>query len=136
MRSRWMLWVAGLALLLAAGVAAALLLTNRREVTTHSSAAYQAYREAVANEYRFYFKEARLGFARALELDPNFAMAMLGLARQSGEDQGKALVKRAAREEGRLTERERLHVEMVLAYVERRPDDGLKIARQLHAVSG
>ena len=134
MRSRWVLWVAGLGLLLLAGVAAALLSTSRREVTTTSSAAYDAYKEAIANENRFYFKEARVGFARALELDPAFAMAILGLARQSGDpEQAKALIKRAAREEGRLTERERLHVEMQLAYVDRRPDDGLKIARQLHA---
>ena len=133
MRSRWMLWAAGLVLLLGAGVAAALLLTNRREVTTSSSAAYEAYKEAVANEYRFYYKEARVGFAKALELDPTFAMAMLGLARQSGEqEQAKALIRRASREEGRLTERERLHVEMQLAYADRRSDDGLKIARQLH----
>ncbi|HWX24262.1 MAG TPA: tetratricopeptide repeat protein, partial [Vicinamibacteria bacterium] len=134
MRSRWTLWVAGSVLLLAAAVAAALLLNNRREVTTSSSAAYEAYREAVANENRYYFKEARVGFARALELDPAFPMAMLGLARQSGDfEQAKTLIRRAAREEGRLTERERLHVEMMVAYSERRNDDALKVARQLHA---
>lgn len=132
MKTRWILVSASI-LLVGAGVAAALLLANQRDVTTSSSAAYDAYKEAVANENRFYFKEARVGFAKALELDPNFAMAILGLARQSSDpEQAKALLRRASREEGRLSERERLHVQMQLAYVERRPDDGLKIARQLH----
>jgi tetratricopeptide (TPR) repeat protein len=133
MKSRWILWVLGGVLLLGAGAAAALFLANRRDVTTTSEAAYQAYREAVANENRFYFKEARVGFAKALELDPTFAMAMLGLAREAkDEEQAKALIKRAAREEGRLTERERLHVEMQRAYGEKRPEDGIAVARQLH----
>jgi len=133
MKTRWILIGASI-LLIGAGAAAALLLTGRREVTTSSSAAYEAYKEAVANENRYYYKEARVGFAKALELDPNFAMAILGVARQSGDpEQAKALLRRASREEGRLSERERLHVEMQLAYVERRPDDGLKIAQQLHA---
>jgi tetratricopeptide (TPR) repeat protein len=133
MKSRWMLWVAGAVLLLGAGVAAALLLTSRRDITTSSSAAREIYKEAVANEARFYFKEARIGFAKALELDPNFAMAMLGLARQSGMEQGKALVKRAAREEPRLTEHERLLVELHLAGSERRYGDQKKLVEELHA---
>jgi tetratricopeptide (TPR) repeat protein len=128
-----MLWVAGAVLLLGAGVAAALLLTSRRDITTSSSAAREVYKEAVANEARFYFKEARLGFAKALELDPNFAMAMLGLARQSGMEQGKTLVKRAVREEPRLTEHEKLLVELHLAGFERRPDDQRKLVQELHA---
>jgi tetratricopeptide (TPR) repeat protein len=132
-KRRWLLVVLGGVLLLAAGASAALFLSHRRDVTTSSTAAYEAYRDAVANENRFYFKEARLSFARALELDPSFAMAMLGLARQSqDDDQRLALVKRAAREESRLTERERLHVEMALAYAEKRHDDAVKIAREIH----
>jgi tetratricopeptide (TPR) repeat protein len=133
MKSRWILWVSGAVLLLGAGAAAALFMANRRDVTTSSEAAYQSYQEAIANENRFYTKEARVGFARALELDPTFAMAMLGLAREAkDEDQAKALINRAAREEGRLTERERLHVEIQRAYVEKRPEDAIAVARQLH----
>ena len=133
MKSRWILWVSGVVLLLGAGAAAALFMANRRDVTTSSEAAYQSYQEAIANENRFYTKEARVGFARALELDPTFAMAMLGLAREAkDEDQAKALINRAAREEGRLTERERLHVEIQRAYVEKRPEDAIAVARQLH----
>ena len=79
-------------------MSAALFMSHRRDVTTTSEAAYEAYQEGVANEGRFYFKEARLGYAKALELDPEFAMAMLGLARQSKDnDQALALVRRARR---------------------------------------
>ncbi len=134
MKLRRLSWVVAIVLLAGAGAATAFYLTNRRDVTTSSRAAYEAYREAVANEECFYFKEARVGYARALELDPNFAMAMLGLARQSGDpDQGLALVRRAAREEGRLNSRERLHVEMARAFREKREDAALEIAREIRA---
>ncbi|MEP6994693.1 MAG: tetratricopeptide repeat protein [Acidobacteriota bacterium] len=133
MRSRWMLWAAGLGFLLLAGAATAVFLTNRREVTTSSSAAYKLYKEAVENDNRFYFKEARVGYAKALQLDPHFAMAILGLARQSGDmEQASALIRRAAREEPRLTERERLRIDLELAYVDRHPEQALKIAQRLH----
>jgi tetratricopeptide (TPR) repeat protein len=134
MKRRALLILAGAVLLLAAGGATALLLNSRRDVTTTSSAAYEAYKEGIANENRFYNKEARVAYARALELDPNFAMAMLGLARQSKDDEQRlALLRRAAREEGRLTERERLSVEMELAFASRSYARGIEIARDLRA---
>src|SRR5450432_766614 len=99
MNKRRILWVLGILLLAGVGGAAALFLSNRRDVTTTSEAAYEAYQEATLNESRFYYKEARVGYAKALELDPTFAMAMLGLARQSSDrDQRVTLIKRAARE--------------------------------------
>jgi tetratricopeptide (TPR) repeat protein len=132
-KRRWLLVAIAVVLLLGAGVSAALFMSHRRDVTTTSEEAYQAYKDAVANENRFYFKEARLSYAKALELDPSFAMAMLGLARQSkDEEQRTALLKRAAREKDRLTERERLHVELAVANSERRRDDALKIASEIH----
>jgi len=134
MRRRALLIVAGVVLLLAAGGAAALLLNSRRDVTTTSGAAYDAYREGLDNEKRFYFKEARVAFARALELDPNFAMAMLGLSHQAkDEDQRLALLRRAAREESRLTERERMSIEMELAFASKGYAQGIELARNLHA---
>jgi tetratricopeptide (TPR) repeat protein len=131
MRSRRLVAAAGALLLLIAAGAVALLYANRREVTTSSGEAARAYREALDNERCFYVKEARLGYARALALDPAFAEAMLGLSRViSDDDQAKTLVRRAVREKGRLSERERFHVEMELARVEKRRDDVLKIAAQ------
>ena len=99
---------------------------------TQNLAAYDAYLKGIENENRFYFKEAKLSFERALELDPHFAMAMLGLARQSRDDDERvALLKRAANEKGRLPEADRLRVEMALAFEERRPDDAIKLAAEV-----
>ncbi len=132
MRKRLVAGAFGALLLIAVAAAAALYLGKRRDVTTSSEEANRIYQEALLNERRFYFREAREGFAKALELDPQFAEAMLGLARRTEGDQGLALVRRAAKERDRLTERERLHVDMQLAARERRMDDVLKIARAAH----
>jgi tetratricopeptide (TPR) repeat protein len=121
----------GLLLLAAAGVAAALYLTNRRDVTTSSEPAYRVYREAVANERAFYMKDARLGFAKALELDPDFVMAMLGLARYSEKEQALSLIRRAERLKNRVNERERLQIDLQLAGWEKGPEERLKIAREI-----
>ena len=137
MKSRRIIWVVGVVLLLvAAGAVALLYAANRREVSTSSAEAARVYREAVYNERCFYFKEARLGFARALELDPDFAEAMLGLARLSGEgEQASTLVQKAARLKDSLSERERLHVEMALAQTEKRWGDALELAARIRARS-
>ena len=132
MRKRLVIGAAAVLLLAAMAAVAAIYLGNRREVTTSSEAAYKAYQEAMENQSRFYLKDAREGFARALELDPLFAEAMLGLARLSDEDQGRALVRRAAKQREHLTERERLHVDLMLAAREHKPDEVLRIARRLH----
>jgi tetratricopeptide (TPR) repeat protein len=121
----------GLLLILVAGVAAALLLSNRRDVTTSSDEAYKVYREATENERRFYFKEARLGFARALELDPDFAMAMLGMARMSEKEQAISLVRRAEKLKGRLTDREQRHIDLHEALLEKSPEERQKIAHEI-----
>jgi tetratricopeptide (TPR) repeat protein len=116
-KSRRAVAVVTVLFLLVAGGLAALYLTNRREVTTNSAAAYEAYREGVANHRRFYFKEAQVSFAKALSLDPNFAMAMLRLAGLSNKDQAVSLIERAARLRGRLNDHERLYIDMATANV-------------------
>jgi tetratricopeptide (TPR) repeat protein len=131
MRMRRPVLVITLVCLLAAAGAAALLLTNRRDVTTSSAAAYRAYRQGLENERRYYKKDARVGYARAVELDPEFAEAILGLARAAERDQALSLVERAWTLRDRLTERERLHVDLERAYLLRRYDDLLRIARQM-----
>lgn len=133
MKKKGLFWVVGILLLAGGGAAAALLLANRRDVTTSSRAAYDAYEEALLNQHRFYFKEARVGYAKALELDPNFAMAMLSMADMTPDhDQAVALVRRAARQRDRLTERERLHVDIAVASVEGKHDQAIELARELH----
>jgi tetratricopeptide (TPR) repeat protein len=121
----------GLLLILVAGVAAALLLSNRRDVTTSSDEAYRIYREATENERRFYFKEARTGFARALELDPDFAMAMLGLGRMSEKEQALSLARRAEKLKNRVTDREQRQIDLFTAVLEKGPEERLKIAQDI-----
>jgi Flp pilus assembly protein TadD len=131
MKKRQAISLFGILLVAAVGVAAALLLSNPREVTTSSDKAYRVWREALENERRFYMKEARLGYAKALELDPDFVAAMLGLARQSDKEQALSLLHRAERLKGRLTERERLHVDLHIAAYEKGPAEQLKVAQQI-----
>jgi tetratricopeptide (TPR) repeat protein len=133
MKKRRILWVLGILLVAGAGVAAALLLTNRRDVTTSSQAAYEAFQQAQLDRTRFYFKEARVGLAKALELDPNFAMAMLSLSDLSDREQAITLVRRAEKQRDRLTPRERYHVDMAVANVDGKPEKSFQLARELHA---
>jgi tetratricopeptide (TPR) repeat protein len=133
MKKRRILWVLGILLLAGAGVAAALLLTNRRDLTTSSQAAYEAYQQAMLDRSRFYFKEARVGYAKALELDPNFVMAMLNLSDLSDHDQKVTLIKRAIRERDRLTPREKYHVDIAAADLDGKTDQMFRLARELHA---
>jgi tetratricopeptide (TPR) repeat protein len=132
MRSRRVLLIVGGILVLAAGVAAALFLTGRRDVTTSSQKAYEAFQRGLEAERRFYFKDAQLAFARALELDPDFPMAMLGLARQVGGDQAKSLIKRAERMRDRVTERERMHIDLMVTGQEKGQEAAYQIAEQIH----
>ena len=130
-KSRRAVAVVAVLFLLVAGGLAALYLTSRREVTTSSAEAYRAYQEGLENFRRYYFKEAQVGYARALALDPNFAMAMLRLAGLSSHDQAVSLVERASRLRGRLSERERMFVDMAYAEIQRKPEERNKIARAI-----
>lgn len=119
-------------LLVAGGLLALYLTTSRREFTTSSGAAYDAYRSGVENLRRFYRKEARADFAKALSADPNFAMAMLRLATLSNKDQSQSLVERAGRLRNRLNERERLWVDLYSLGEKGTREERLKIAREIH----
>jgi tetratricopeptide (TPR) repeat protein len=132
MRKRLVLGSVAVLLLAAAGVALALYLGGKRDVTTSSDEAYRMYKEALENERRYYYQEAKDGFAKTLALDPQFSEAMLGLARLTDGEQGLALIKRAAKEKARLTEREQLHVDMDLASRQGKWDETVQIARQIH----
>jgi tetratricopeptide (TPR) repeat protein len=132
MKIRRSISVASLLLLLAAVGVAAIYLTNRREVTTSSAAAYHAFLRGFQNEQRFYKKEARVDYARAIELDPEFAEAILGLARQADRDQALSLVERAWTLRDRLTERERFHIDLQRAGLNHNREEALRLARTLH----
>lgn len=102
----------------AGGTAFAVLARDRREVTTRSAEAYRFYRQGLENERRLYHKDALASYAKALELDPHFAMATLrlaGLLAGRDRDRAKSLVQCAAQSREALNERERLTLEIVEA---------------------
>lgn len=127
---------------LGAGTAVAVFVRGGREVTTRSEEAYQHYRKGLEDERRLYRKDALSSYAKALELDPQFTMAMLRLAGNvAGRDRERArsLVQCASRNPGSLNPREKLFLaileadvldrdpkkagELVREYVRRFPDD-------------
>lgn len=99
----------------AGGTAFAVFARDRREVTTDSAEAYRFYRQGLENERRLYHKDALASYAKALELDPHFAMATLrlaGLLSGRDRDRAKSLVQVVAWSRESLTERERLTLEV------------------------
>jgi tetratricopeptide (TPR) repeat protein len=141
-RLKQTLFAAAALLALAAGTAAAVLARGGRDVTTTSAEAYRLYQKGLEDERRLYHKDALASYAKALELDPHFTMATLRLAGNlAGRDRERArsLVQCAARNPGRLNEREKLFLtvfeaevvdrdgkkagELVREYVKRFPDD-------------
>ena len=119
-------------LLVAGGLLAFYLTSNRREVTTSSQAAYEAYRQGIENLRRHYGKDAQVDFAKALSLDPNFAMAMVRLAWLSNQEQAKSLIERARRLRDRLNERERLWLDLASMDEKASREDRLRILRAIH----
>jgi tetratricopeptide (TPR) repeat protein len=86
-----------------------------RNVTTASVAAYREYAEGIRFHERYREEEAAPHFQRAIELDPEFAMAhaklgvvMSNLGRHEEADQH---AEQALRHVDRLSERERLYIE-------------------------
>jgi len=127
---------------LGAGTAAAVLARSGRDVTTSSAEAYGLYQKGLEDERRMYHKDALASYAKALELDPHFSMAMLRLAGNlAGRDRERArsLVQCVSRNPGNLNEREELFLavfeaeligkdmkksgELIREYVRRFPDD-------------
>jgi serine/threonine protein kinase/tetratricopeptide (TPR) repeat protein len=90
------------------------------EVTTESMEAYQVFLKGKESYDKFYFDEAKQDFERALDLDPQFAMAhyMLGeTCIELGErDPGIEAYIKANALSSRATEKERLFIESQYVY--------------------
>jgi len=116
-----------------AGVAAALAalliwsFSDRREWTTESKPALEAYREGLEARMRLYVPDAIERFRRAVELDPGFAAARVQLVELSNDLQERRAMAEALRgvDPETLTRRERFLVELALARAER---DGERVA--------
>ena len=106
------------------------------DVTTRSMEAYRYYVEGSENFRKFYFDDARIAFEKAVELDPDFAMAYFNLAYanvnlQNVEARDTA-IKRAKALSLKTTEKERLRIEAFYAdVVEHDPEKNYRILRQM-----
>jgi len=106
------------------------------DVTTSSMEAYRYYVEGRENYRKFYFDDAKLAFEKAAELDPDFAMAFLGLARSSlyldNMEAEATAIKRAKALALKTTEKERLLIEAYYAdAIEKDPEKGCRIRLQI-----
>jgi TolB-like protein/Flp pilus assembly protein TadD len=100
---------------------------------TENLAAYDAYLKAMEYRSNSEFKEAKAALQRALALDPHFAIAMVMLAELSDREEGATLIRRAASERDHLTEHERYHVDILLSMLDGKPDQTIRLGRELHA---
>jgi len=105
------------------------------DVTTNSMEAYKYYMEGRENRRKYYRDEARIAFEKAVELDPDFAMAYYYLAFVYGSlgdiEAGVTAIKRAKALSGKTTEKERISIEAAYASrIEKDLEKYLRIARQ------
>jgi len=105
------------------------------DITTSSMEAYRYYMEGRENFRKLYYDDARIAFEKAVELDPDFAMAYYDLAvsyanLQNIEARDTAL-KRAKALSLKATEKERLRIEGYYASaIEKDLDKWLRIRSQ------
>jgi tetratricopeptide (TPR) repeat protein len=106
------------------------------DVTTSSMEAYRYFLEGRENIRKLYYDDARIAFEKAVKIDPDFAMAYLGLASanislQNMEAQATA-IKRAKALSLKTSEKERLRIEAYYAdVIEKDPEKGYRIRRQI-----
>jgi tetratricopeptide (TPR) repeat protein len=125
--------LAGAAVLTAA-IAAALLAPPRRIATTSSAEAYREYLAGQEDIHRIYMGDAERHMTAALRHDPQFVMAMVSLAEIKLFGDPAAARTWLARANGgrdRVTRRERLALDLMRAWSQRRLDDAARIATLL-----
>ena len=108
---RWRSGAAAAILVVVAGSATGYYVSTRREVTTSSGEAYEAYRKGRENEEKLYYRDASAAYADALSKDPGFVMAMIRLATLSQEkdpSRAKSLLQSASCFRDSISARERL----------------------------
>jgi Flp pilus assembly protein TadD len=125
MRRRLVIAAATVALVAAAAIAAWAALRGRgqQEWTTTSPAALAELRLGIDAQRKYYHREAQAHFEKALELDPDFAMAkrMLMRADVSKERRERLRQQLAATDRSRLTPREVFLIDYTLAQAAEAP---------------
>jgi serine/threonine protein kinase/Flp pilus assembly protein TadD len=103
------------------------------DVTTNSMEAYKYYLEGLENRRKFYYEDANRSFKKAVELDPNFAMAHFYLSYADRNiDLKNNAIKRAKALSHKTTEKERLSIEARYArMIENDPEKRFQILQQM-----
>jgi len=106
------------------------------DVTTSSMEAYRYFLEGREETRKLHYDDARIAFEKAVKLDPDFAMAYLGLYATNinlqNMEAGAAAIKRAKALSLTTTEKERLHIEAAYANnIERDSGKAYRIRRQI-----
>ena len=106
------------------------------DVTTSSMEAYKYYLEGRENFDKLYLPEALRAFEKAVEIDPDFAMAHYELASTQmslqNDESREASLRKAYALRHKATEKERLRIELYYASaIERDPDKRLRLQLQL-----
>ena len=104
-----------------------------RNVTTSSMEAYKYYLKGKENDRKFFYDEALIAFKKAVELDPDFAMAHYRVAQTSSNlEEKETAIKRAKALSPNTTEKERLFIEGLYASrVEKDRGKYIRIRRQM-----
>jgi serine/threonine protein kinase/Flp pilus assembly protein TadD len=110
--------------------------TELIEVTTRFMEAYKFYLQGVEDLYKLYYDDARKSLEKAVALDPEFASAYnhLGIAyRYLGDTRAcKEAIQKAKVLSHKVTEKERLYIEALFAYVvEGRQESGIRTLQEI-----
>jgi tetratricopeptide (TPR) repeat protein len=131
MNRRNRILLAAAAGLVLSGAAVATWWVRRPELTTRSEEARQAFLDAQEDEKRFYWNDARSHVARALQLDPDFAMALLSQAEyergQGKAERAKNLVDLAAKQLDRVTPTEAYRIRIAVAIANGEKKEAIRI---------
>jgi len=132
-------------------------LWDKRDVTTTSDQAYQAYKTGEATSKKLYYNDAIPHFERAISIDTNFAMAYAGLGmlyfEHGREEEAKPMIDKAVSKLDLITEREQILIIIIKAaiykdikageeamdeYIAKFPDDafGLRFVAQREQMNG
>ena len=86
------------------------------EVTTNSIEAYRSYLEGIEYLDKFYFKDARESFSKAIEYDSTFAMAYFQIVFYGSSDKQKATLAKAVKYSENASRKEKLYIQSVEEY--------------------
>jgi len=86
------------------------------DVTTHSPEAYRYYLEGIDYSNKYYSKEAKESFKKALEFDSTFAMAYFRLSHYTYGSEHKKLIAKAVEYSDRVSQKEKHYIKAMEAF--------------------